>query len=139
MVWNERHKISRYLFSGATAFGVNFLFLYTFTEWIGFYYLVSVVMAFLVAVVVSFILQKFWTFQNNSKAGLRRQAMVYITVATINTVINTLLVYLFVEYVNLHYLIAQFFSSGLIALESFFIYQFFIFKNDSVTTCAPLN
>ena len=129
VVWGERHKILRYLFSGVTAFGVNFFFLYAFTEWFGFYYLVSVVMAFLAAVVVSFMLQKFWTFQNNSKAGLHRQAKIYITVAIINTGLNTLLVYLFVEYVGLHYLVAQFFSSGLIAFESFFIYQFFIFHD----------
>ena len=128
-VWGERHKISRYLFSGATAFGVNFLFLYAFTEWVGLYYLVSVVLAFLMAVVVSFILQKFWTFKNNSKTDLHRQVMVYITVAIINTGLNTLLVYFFVEYVGLHYLTGQFFSSGLIAFESFFVYQVFIFHD----------
>jgi len=129
-------KILRYLFSGGVAFGVDFFFLYAFTEWVGLYYLVSVIIAFLIAVVVSFILQKFWTFQNNSKADLRRQAVVYITVAIINTGLNTLLVYIFVEYVGWHYLIGQFFSSGLIAFESFFVYQFFIFKEKPSATCG---
>ena len=128
-------KILRYLFSGGTAFGVDFFFLYFFTELVGLHYLLSVVVAFLIAVVVSFILQKFWTFQNNSKADLRRQAVVYITVAIINTGLNTLLVYIFVEYASLHYLLGQFFSSGLIAFESFFVYQFFIFKEKPATTC----
>lgn len=128
-IWGHRHKILRYLFSGATAFGVNSFFLYAFTEWIGFYYLVSVVFAFLIAVVVSFILQKFWTFRNNSKTDMRRQAVVYITTAVINTGLNTLLVYLFVEHLGLHYLVSQFFSSGLIAFESFFVYQIFIFHD----------
>ncbi len=135
IVWGERHKILRYLFSGTTAFGINFFFLYVFTEWVGLYYLVSVVLAFSMAVVVSFILQKFWTFRNNSKIDLHRQAKIYITVAIINTGINTLLVYLFVEYVGLHYLTGQFFSSGLIAVESFFVYQIFIFKKDSPVVC----
>ncbi len=136
-VWGERHKILRYLFSGATAFGVDFFFLYAFTEWVGLHYLMSVVFAFLIAVVVSFILQKFWTFQNNSKTDLHRQATIYMTVAIINTGLNTLLVYLFVEYVGLHYLAGQFFSSGLIALESFFVYQIFIFKKVSSAICEP--
>lgn len=127
----------RYLFSGGVAFGVDFSSLYIFTEWVKLYYLVSVVFAFLIAVVVSFILQKFWTFQNNSKADLRRQALIYITVAIINTGVNTLLVYLFVEYIGLHYLAAQFFSSGLIAFESFFVYQIFIFKKDLHVICEP--
>ncbi|MEK7086979.1 MAG: GtrA family protein [Patescibacteria group bacterium] len=130
--WIERQKILRYLFSGGTAFGVDFFFLYIFTEWIGLHYLISVVIAFLVAVVVSFILQKFWTFKNNSKTDLRRQATIYITVAIINTGLNTLLVYLFVEYIGLHYLFGQFFSSGLIAFESFFVYQIFIFHDRNI-------
>ncbi len=137
VVWGERHKILRYLFSGSIAFGVNFFFLYALTEWVGLYYLVSAVMAFLVAVVVSFILQKFWTFQNNSKANLHRQATVYITIAIVNTSFNTLLVYTLVEYVGLHYLLGQFFSSGLIAFESFFVYQIFIFKKVSSAICEP--
>src|SRR3989344_5231647 len=120
-------KILRYFLSGGTAFGVDFFFLYFFTELVGLHYLLSVVIAFVIAVIVSFILQKYWTFQNNSKVDLHRQAVLYITVAIINTGFNALLVYLFVEYVGLHYLVGQFFSSGLIAFESFFIYQFFIF------------
>ena len=134
-IWGERHKVLRYLSSGGVAFGVNFFFLYAFTEWVGLYYLISVVAAFLIAVIASFILQKFWTFQNNSKTNLHRQATIYITVAIINTSLNTLLVYLFVEYVGLHYLLGQFFSSGLIAFESFFVYQVIIFKKDLPVIC----
>ena len=104
-------KIFRYLLSGGTAFGVDFFFLYFFTELVGLHYLLSVVIAFLIAVVVSFILQKFWTFQNNSKSDLHRQAVLYITAAIINTGLNTLLVYIFVEYANLHYLLGQFLSA----------------------------
>ena len=129
-VWGERHKVLRYLFSGGTAFGVNFFSLYFFTEWVGLYYLVSVVVAFLIAVVVSFVLQKFWTFKNNYKTDLHRQAKSYMAVAIINTGFNTLLVFFLVEYVGLHYLTSQFISSGLIAIESFFVYQIFIFKKD---------
>ena len=134
-VWSQRHKILRYLFSGGTAFGVNFFFLYAFTEWIGFHYLISVVVAFLIALIVSFILQKFWTFQDNSKANLHRQMLIYMVLAVTNTSLNTLLVYFFVEYGGWHYLLGQFFSSGLIAVESFFVYQVFIFKRDLSTTC----
>ncbi len=133
-VWGERHKILRYLFSGGTATGVNFFFLYAFTEWVGFYYLISVVLAFLIAVCVSFAMQKFWTFKDNSKDGLRGQMVIYISVAIINTIINTFLVYMFVEYVGLHYLAGQFISSGLIAFESFFVYKYFIFKKEEIIT-----
>lgn len=131
-VWEERRKALRYLMSGGTAAAVNFLFLYIFTELFGVYYLVSVVLAFLIAVVVSFVLQKYWTFQDRSKDMMHKQAMVYVGVAICNTILNTFLVFVFVEYVHIHYMLGQFFSSGLIAFESFFIYKFFIFKDTTL-------
>lgn len=127
-VWGERHKILRFLISGGSATAIDFFFLYAFTEWVGFYYLASSVLAFLISIVVSFILQKFWTFKNSSREDMHQQALTYISVAVLNLVINTSLVFIFVEYAGLHYLLGQFLSSGFIALESFFIYHFIIFK-----------
>jgi putative flippase GtrA len=127
-LWGERHKILRYLFSGGTAAVVNFFFLYAFTEWIHFYYMVSVVLAFLIAVIVSFLLQKFWTFKDSDKLYSHKQAIIYFVVAVCNTVINAGLVYFFVEFSNFHYMLGQFLASGIIAFESFFVYQYFIFK-----------
>jgi len=127
-VWGERHKIFRYLISGGSATTVNFFFLYAFTEWLHVYYLISVFLAFVFALGVSFMLQKFWTFKDRENTSTRRQAVIYTLVAIGNTLLNVGLVYLLVEYVGLHYLVAQFFSSGFIAFESFFIYQMLIFK-----------
>lgn len=127
-LWGARHKILRYIFSGGSAAAVNFFFLYAFTEWLHIFYMVSVVLSFMIAVVVSFLLQKFWTFRDSDKSYSHRQAMIYFVVAVFNTLINAGLVYLFVEYMHLHYMLGQFLASGIIAFESYFIYQHFIFK-----------
>lgn len=129
LVWGERHKILRFLISGGFATGVDFFFLYAFTEWAGLYYLVSAVLAFLISVVVSFVLQKFWTFKNKARENMREQAFVYMTLAGFNLALNTLLVFMFVEYAELHYLVGQFISSGLIALGNFLVYHFIIFRS----------
>lgn len=127
-LWQERRKIFRYLVSGFTATAINFFGLYAFTEWVHLYYLISVVIAFVMALGVSFVLQKFWTFKNAIKGDTKRQAVLYTSVAIFNTLINVGLVYLFVEYAHIHYLLGQFFSSAFIAAESYFVYQIFIFK-----------
>lgn len=128
-VWGERHKILRFLISGGFSTAVDFFFLYAFTEWVGFYYLASSILAFLISIAVSFTLQKFWTFENTSRENMHKQAVAYFILASINLVLNTSMVFVLVEYVGLHYLAGQFISSGLIALSSFFIYHFIIFKN----------
>jgi len=139
-LWGQRHKLARYLISGGSATAVNFFVLYACTEWLHVYYLISVVFAFMCALGVSFVLQKFWTFKDAQQGDLHRQAIVYTCVAIANTIINVTLVYLLVEFVGVHYLLGQFVSSGFIAFESYFVYQLFIFKkrpNEGVDIQRP--
>ena len=121
-------KIFRFLLSGGIALGTDLFFLFLFTDIFGVWYIASAVVAFILACGVSFILQKFWTFGDNSREGIHMQMGVYFFVAVINLALNTLLVYVFVERADLHYLFAQAVASALIAVESFFIYQRFIFQ-----------
>jgi len=85
------------------------------------------VAVFVLAVVVSFVFQKFWTFQDHSRDFIHKQAWTYLFVAVTNTIINTIFVYSLVEYAGFHYLWAQFVSNVIIACESFFVYKKFIF------------
>jgi len=121
-------KIFRFLLSGGTALGTDLAFLYLFTAVFGMWYLASAVLAFILAFLVSFFLQKFWVFGDHSRDGIHMQMGVYFSVAVINLVLNTLLVYVFVESVALHYLLAQIAASALISIESFFVYQNVIFR-----------
>jgi len=121
-------RVFRYLLSGGIALGTDLALLYLFTNIFGIWYLASAIAAFILAFAVSFLLQKFWTFGDHSREGLHIQLGVYFFVAIVNLALNTLVVYLFVEQGGLHYLVAQIAASALIAVESFFVYQHFIFK-----------
>ena len=126
-------KIFRYLVSGGSAAVVHVSMLFVFVELLHLWYVVSSMFAFLIAFVVSFLLQKFWTFRNPSREGVHKQAGIYFLVAVINLTLNTLLIYVFVEYFNFHYLLGQIVASGLIAISSFFIYSKFIFHHKAVS------
>ena len=123
-------RVFRFLLSGGIALGTDLAFLFLFTDVFGMWYLASAIMAFILAFIVSFSLQKFWTFGDHSQEGLHMQIGVYFLVAIINLALNTLLVYLFVEWTGLYYLFAQVVASALIAIESFFAYQHFVFKKN---------
>ncbi len=125
-------KIGRYLIAGGTAAFTNIALLFVFTDFLGIWYIASAIMAFILAFIVSFTLQKYWTFQDGSKDQIHRQAVIYLTVAVVNLLVNTGLLYLQVEYLGVYYIFAQLIASALIAVESFFVYQIFIFKKKSV-------
>lgn len=121
-------RLLRYLVAGGTAAAVDLILLYLLADGLGMHYLTAAILAFIAAFFVSFLLQKFWTFEDNSTERVHAQAVLYFVVAAANLLLNTLLVYIFVEWVHIWYMGAQFLASGLIAFESFFVSRYFIFK-----------
>ena len=117
-----------YLFAGGTAAFTNLFVLFLLTHVFGIWYLLSSIIAFLLAFVVSFYLQKHMTFEDHSSDGLHKQMTLYLFVALINLAINTALMYFFVDIVGIWYMFAQVLAAGLVAVESFFVYRAFIFK-----------
>ena len=124
----RRARFFRYLASGGTAATTDLVILYLLTDGFGLHYLFSAVLAFVAAFFVSFFLQKFWTFEDASVEKVHMQATVYLLVALGNLALNTLLMYIFVEWIHLWYMAAQFFASGLLAFVTFFISRDIIFK-----------
>ncbi|MFA6339074.1 MAG: GtrA family protein [Candidatus Paceibacterota bacterium] len=120
--------IFRYVISGGTAAVVDLSLLYLFTDVFNFWYLISATLAFSIAFLVSFTLQKFWTFQDVSKDGMNKQMLAYFVISATNLFVNAGLVYLFVEYFNIYYMLSQIYAALLIACTSFILYRKFIFK-----------
>ncbi len=118
----------RFVIAGSFALGVNLAALYFFTDVLGIYYLISTVLAFLVALSVSFTLQKFWTFQDASRDQLHRQIPIYAAMQITNVILNAALMYVFVEYLHIWYLFAQIVISLGLAFVVFFINKAYIFK-----------
>jgi len=116
-------RIARFIITGALAAAVNLGVLYSVTVYGHLWYLYSAVLGFIVAFIVSFLLSKFWTFGNRARAGTERQLILHLLVALGNLVINTILVYLFVEGFDLWYMLAQAVAAVLIAIESYFSYR----------------
>jgi len=124
----KRKQIIKYIISGGTAAAVNLGLLYFFTAVLNLWYLLSSVLAFIVSFLVSFFLQKFWTFGDSKKDIIYKQMAVYLFITLINLGINTASMYILVDYFKVWYMLSQFIVSASIALWSFMVYKFFVFK-----------
>ncbi len=124
----KRRRVIRFIISGGTAASINLGLIYLFTDILGFWYLFSSASAFIFAFIVSFCLQKYWTFENKNKDILYKQLAIYLLLALFNLNVNTALMYILVDFFKIWYMLAQFFVTGLIALWNFTAYKFFIFK-----------
>ncbi len=118
----SHNKVLRFIIAGSIGAATDLVLLYFFTDIIGLWYVLSSIIAFLVALAVSFVLQKFWTFSDRGKSSIYWQAPWYLLIAVGNLIVNTSLVFLLVHYGYLHYLLAQIIASLLIAVTSFILY-----------------
>ncbi len=121
-------RVIKFLIAGGTAASVNLVILYLLTEFAHFWYLISSAFAFIISFFVSFYLQKFWTFADNSREKIIKQMTSYLIVALLNLFLNLLLMLFFVEIVGLWYMLAQLISEALIATESYLVYNVLIFS-----------
>lgn len=121
-------EVARFITSGSIAAFTNLTLLYLFTSIVGIWYIFSAVIAYMISISVSFTLQKFWTFSHHSLKKTYSEIFWYIVNNVFSLVINIAGLYVLVEYVSMWYLAAQFILLVLIAIWSFFIYRFLIFR-----------
>lgn len=129
MLKDSHFQIVRYLFAGGIAVAVNLSLLYSLTEFLHIYYLISAVMAFCVAFVCSFALQKFWTFRDHSTEGTHSQVIKYLFLQVANITLNTTFLFLLVEYAHIWYIFSQMIVSLVLAVATFYISRRYIFAS----------
>ncbi len=125
---DKRKLYIKYFIAGTTAAFVNLSVLYFLTDILGFWYIFSTTISFIFAFFVSFYLQKFWTFRDNNREKERKQATIYLLVNIGNLFLNAAGMYLLVEAFHMWYILAQIITGIFIAMSSFVIYRFIIFK-----------
>ena len=126
------HHLFKYVVSGGSSACANLGTLYLLTEYAHIHYLQSAVISFILAFFISFLLQKFWTFQDMRKEIVHWQMMWYLFLSLVNLLINTVLIFSLVEYAHLWYIAAAVVSGALLAISNFFIYKHVIFTTEPV-------
>lgn len=134
--------VFRYLVAGSTAFLTSLTVFALLFYGIGVWYITASICSFLVGFVVSFVLQKFFTFRDDSPPRRGQQVVRYFLVLLFNICANTLLLYLLVEQLHVGHLLAVIIGNVCMAIWSFFIYDRLIFGRkialpESVRDSAP--
>jgi dolichol-phosphate mannosyltransferase len=121
--------ILRYILFGGFATFISLFFLYVFVNFFHVWYLLSAIISFCVAVIVSYCLHKFFTFRNYMTKNIFLQFSSFIVYNLCMLGLNTLLMYVFVDIIGLWYLFSQFFISGCTAFVNYMVFNKIIFKN----------
>jgi len=124
-----RIRVVRYLTAGGISAATSLSLLFVLTEFFGVWYIFSSVIATSTAILVSFTLQKFWTFRNMPLDQVHVQIPLHIFLSLANIAINASALYVLVEFVHLWYVLAQVISGASLAFMNYYVYRTYIFRN----------
>jgi putative flippase GtrA len=123
----NRYVVLRYLISGGTAGVTDLVILYLLNSFFGMHYLLSAILAFILAFCVSFTAHKFWTFKSHEEST-HYQVVLYMGTSLFGLFLNTLLMYIFVDHFHLKVILSQIIVGFMVASVTFFISRNIVFK-----------
>lgn len=121
-------QIIRYIFAGCVATGSNLVILFISVHYFKLWYLTSSIISFCCAVVISYLLQKFFVFKNYGKKEIPTQFLHFLTYNIVMLGLNTLLLYFFVDIIKVWYLLAQALCAIIIACMNYIYFNKIVFK-----------
>lgn len=117
------YKFFRYTLVGGTVFILQFAVLATLVESGVLSPLIASAVAFVVALIASFYLQRRFTFQKIGAERIGKEFLWTISLSLFNLGFNTLTIYILLSF-NLHYLLAQIIATGMIVSYSYIVYHY---------------
>lgn len=93
---------------GAIGTIVNLTILYIFTEYLHVYYIISEIIAFIIAGINNYLLNKIWTFKEKIEKKLLVKYFQFITISSIALIINLSILFILVDYFLIWYIFAEF-------------------------------
>lgn len=130
--WKYRRKVvDQFLkFSVVGFLGtiINIGFLYLFTEFFNFFYLISATFSFIISVFNNYLLNKVWTFKDGLKRGLLVKGTKFFFVSFVSLIVNLFFLYLFTNVLGMYYLLSQVFAILISLFINFFGNKLWTFK-----------
>lgn len=114
--------------SGCVTAVADFAFLFIFHKLLGWEQLLSVNVAFALAILINFSLQKFWTFSDKDLSVAHKQFAKFLAISAINFFINGAIMYVLVSILGVWYIAAQVLVMVGLAIMNFTLYRIFVFK-----------
>lgn len=122
----------RFIVAGIFAASTNFCILYIATEYVHLWYVASAIVAYILATLVSFSLQKFWTFSKTSNAIKVNDFLLFSGNSAIALAFNAYGLWFLVEYVHVWYMTAQAVLVICIACWNYFFFKTYLFKDKEI-------
>jgi putative flippase GtrA len=118
----------QYVLVGAVAFVFDFVALFVLTERVGLHYIVSASIAFLLGLTTNYLLCILWIFDYRTLQNQAHEFAVFSLIGFAGLLLNGALMFILIEFLGVHYLIARAQAAVLILLFNFSLKRFLLFS-----------
>ncbi len=125
---NTYIQLFRYTFVGGISFLFDFTALYVLTEYFMLHYLVSAAFAFLLGLSINYLLSVTWVFKSRNLENRFAEFVVYSLIGVAGLVLNELIIWVFTEFMLVHYLGSKMISTVVVYLFNFSIRKILLFR-----------
>jgi putative flippase GtrA len=122
-------KFSSYSLVGMISVLFYFAAIFILVEWFHQEPVLSSALAFVFMTIISYSLNKRFTFRAESSKGAFRK---YLTVSGIAFILNSTIMYIIVHVYSFHYSVGEIVTTLVIPVINFFLNNYWTFKNDPV-------
>lgn len=112
-------QLFRYIFVGGTAFAVDFSLFYFFSDICGIHYLISGVLAFVISVLVNYLMSTKWVFNQDNINNKIIEFNLFILISTIGLMFTEILLYFFTDIIGIYYLFSKIISAIIVLFWNF--------------------
>lgn len=127
-------QLFRYLWVGGVAFVVDFGSLFLLTEYAQFRYLISAAIAFLLGLIVNYLLSITWVFSDSRLNNKMAEFVVFASIGFVGLLLNEVIMYFCCDILNIHYMISKLCSTGIVFFWNFFVRKLILFSKTKNST-----
>ncbi len=120
------NQIIKFGFVGGAAFLIDFGILFILTEFLGIHYLISGAISFSVSVIFNYVLSIKWVFDAKKETDKTKELILFISFSLIGLGINQLFMWVFVDLMNIFYLLSKIVVTAIVMVYNFITRKLFI-------------
>lgn len=126
-----------YVGVGGVAFAVDFGVLFLLTSIVGLHYLLSATIAFLLGLVVNYLLCLAWVFNFRRMENWLHEFTMFGAIGLAGLVLNNLLLFFLTEFAGLYYLLSKIIAAAFILIFNFSLRRWLLFTPSPKQSTAP--
>lgn len=122
-------QLFRYFFVGGFAFVVDYGTLFVLTEFCGVNYLISAAIAFILGLIVNYLISIIWVFGQRTVENRWIEFAIFSGIGLIGLVLNEAIMYLGSDVLGLYFMLSKLCSTGIVFFWNFFARKIILYKH----------